>query len=176
MKQVFCSLLLLCSLLFTGCKDSNKTATTPTAANKETLRQTTTELASSNEIKAVNELCTCFNSFMANMNPRVKQILIDAGKSENPVTVLADELQKIESGEEQARLSMEFEQFQNSNQLQQCSGEIQRKYKLNENDSALNERILKIAGENIGCEMVYSLMKIGLSEQAMQMQQGNSQQ
>jgi hypothetical protein len=168
MRFTFLSVAISCGLFFVGCGANEKTPDTGDSAKETSSIEKATEKAPDNEIKAVDELCSCFNSFMANMSPRVKRILVDAGKSSHPEQVLPAELQKIKGVEEQERLVMEFEQFQNSDQLQQCSANIQQKYNLNEADTASRERILKIAGANKECEVVYALMKIGLSQQAMQ--------
>ena len=127
MRFAFLSVAISCGLFFAGCGTNDKTPGVGDTSKEVSPIEKATEKAPDNEVKAVDELCSCFNSFMANMSPRVKRILVDAGKSSHPEQVLPAEIQKIKGVEEQERLVMEFEQFQNNDQLQQCSANIQQK-------------------------------------------------
>jgi hypothetical protein len=96
------------------------------------------------------------------MSPKVRQILIDASKSANPVVVLTTELQKINSEEEQERLATEFRKFESDPAMQRCSDDVTKKYGIDENNKESQQKVLKAAAENKACEVTYALMKIGL--------------
>ncbi len=160
-------LFTLMAFLVAGCGSQDQPAETKTKTEAGSTPAPAAPTTADNETKAVAELCGCFNSAMANMNPRVKRLIIDAGKSDNPLAVLAAGLLQAESLEERERLEREFEQFQNNPQLQQCSDDVQKKYGLNETDTASQRRVVAIAAGNAQCEVVYALLKIGLAQQAM---------
>lgn len=168
MKKFFPQLLIASAVFAFSCNanDSKTTTTlTDTAANQTAKPITKPATVSDKETQATAELCKCVNDYMGNMSPKVKEILIAAGKSENPVVVLTTELQKIRSEEEQQNLAREFQQFENNTQLQTCSEDVKKKYNLDEKDLQSRDRILKAAEKNKDCELVYALMKIGIQQE-----------
>lgn len=164
MKKVFFPLLLTGAAFILSC-NANDTKTAEKTTTETTKKETTSNTEGNTETKATAELCSCVNTFLADMSPKVRQILIEASKSENPVQVLTSELQKVTSEEEQLRLAREFERFENDQQLQKCSDDIKKKYNLDENNKESQQRVLKAAEENKECEVVYALMKIGMQQQ-----------
>lgn len=172
MKKVFFSLFLTGTLLIVSC-NSNETTTANTSTTTkndtvETQQQgSETTIVEDTETKAATELCACVNSYVADMSPKVRQILIDASKSANPVVVLTTELQKVKSEEEQQRLGKEFEKFANDQQLQNCSANLKKKYNLDENNKESRDKILKAAEQNKECEVLYALMKIGIQQEKL---------
>jgi hypothetical protein len=162
MKKILLPVLVALATVGLGCNaNENKTAEQEQTTTAAPDAKNSPAPAGDNETKATAELCACVNNYLADMSPKVKQILIDASKSENPVVVLTTELQKIRSEEEQQQLAREFQKFENDQQLQQCSEDVKRKYNLDENDLKSRDRLLTAAEQNKDCEVVYALMKIG---------------
>ncbi len=166
MKKIILLMLLAGATLSFSC-NSNDTGTKKITTEKEAVanKKAGKAIPPSKEAQATAELCDCVNTFLADMSPKVKQILINASKSDNPVQVLTTELQNVNSAEEQQRLAREFERFENDQQLQKCSDNIKKKYNLDENDKAAQQRVMKAAEENKNCEVLYALMKIGMQQE-----------
>lgn len=169
MKKLFSGVLAAGLFLLAACNAKN-TATAEKSSPSDPAVQQTIETAppTEPEKKAVEELCTCLNSFMAQMNPRVKKIIIDAGKTSDPVRTLTSELGQLGNSEEEQRILREFELFQSSDQLQQCTEDIRKKYRLDENNKASRDRMMAEAEASENCELMYALMKIGMAQQAAQ--------
>jgi hypothetical protein len=157
-----------CSCNSNGSQGSEqRPATDSTAENRSvtTTTEATTPVVRDNETQATLELCSCVNSFLADMSPQVREILVRAGKSNTPVQTLATELQQVKGAAEQERLFRELEKFENDTQLQRCSEGVKVKYNLDENDTAARAKVLRAAEEARECEVVYALMKIGLEQE-----------
>jgi hypothetical protein len=160
------SILMVAAFLFSACTTNDKQAGKE-ARVKDSTQIKTSEIppavsAGGQEKKATAELCDCVNASLTGMSPKVRQILIDASKSANPVVVLTTELQKINSEEEQERLATEFQKFESDPAIQRCSDDVTKKYGIDENNKESQQKVLKAAAENKACEVTYALMKIGL--------------
>jgi hypothetical protein len=174
MKKVFLPLLFASVILVFSCGSNNDkevrrmpekdTAATSLPSASSGIVQTT-PATSDKESAAIAELCTCVNSFLNDMSPQVRAVIVKAGKSSTPLQTLATEMQQIKGIEEQERLIREFDRFESDTQLQRCSESIKKKYNLDENDPASREKVLKAAGEKKECEVVYALMKIGMEQE-----------
>lgn len=117
----------------------------------------------SNEAKATAEMCACINSSLKGMSPKIQQIFIRAGNSDRPLQVLQNEIVTI-SDQEQMELFEQLQRFSTEPQLQKCSDDIRKKYGLDDNDKAAQERFLQAARANKDCELVYALIKIGMQQ------------
>lgn len=118
----------------------------------------------SSEAKATAEMCACINSSLKGMSPKVQKIFIRAGNSDRPLQVLQNEIVTI-SDQEQMELFEQLQRFSTEPQLQKCSDDIRKKYGLDDNDKAAQERFLQAARANKDCELVYALIKIGMQQQ-----------
>ena len=166
MIKTIYSALMVAAFLFSACTTNDKQANKE-ARVKDSTQIKTSEIppavsAGGQEKKATAELCDCVNASLTGMSPKVRQILIDASKSANPVVVLTTELQKINSEEEQERLATEFQKFESDPAMQRCSEDVTKKYGIDENNKESQQKVLKAAAENKACEVTYALMKIGL--------------
>lgn len=167
MKQLIFSLFIGSAVFAVGC-NANETKTAEKTTKKETTVATTANepsKAQDKETKAIAEVCTCFNTFLGDMSPKVKEIVIAAGNSNNPMTVLTTELQKVKGEAEQEQLVKEFKKLENDQQFKTCSEDIKKKYNLDDKDTASRDRMIKSAEQNKDCEIVYALMKIGMQQQ-----------
>jgi hypothetical protein len=184
MKKLFI-LFLTASVLFTysctsGTDSKAETSEEKTVADKtvdanseipainDTLVQenveTKTVKPESTEAKATAEMCACINSSLKSMSPKIQQIFIRAGNSDRPLQVLQNEIVTI-SDQEQMELFEQLQRFSTEPQLQKCSDDIRKKYGLDDNDKAAQERFLQAARANKDCELVYALIKIGMQQQ-----------
>ncbi|HEV7334229.1 MAG TPA: hypothetical protein VGN63_24565 [Flavisolibacter sp.] len=180
MKNQFFILLTAGSLVMYSCNSGNKTeasnveektelsqAEVPTESEKDkkdTAVSQKTVVAESAESKATAEMCACINSSLKGMSPKIQQIFIRAGNSERPLQVLQNEIVTI-SDQEQMELFEQLQRFSTEPQLQKCSEDIRKKYGLDDNDKAAQERVLREARVNKDCELVYALIKIGMQQQ-----------
>ncbi|MBB1284218.1 hypothetical protein HRH25_07530 [Flavisolibacter sp. BT320] len=126
--------------------------------------ETKTVKPESTESKATAEMCACINSSLKGMSPKIQQIFIRAGNSDRPLQVLQNEIVTI-SDREQMELFEQLQRFSSEPQLQKCSDDIRKKYGLDDNDKAAQERFLQAARANKDCELVYALIKIGMQQQ-----------
>lgn len=179
MKKCFV-ILLAAGTLVIGCHNEK---TTEAAKVEETTRVSPTETrpdstvktpdttvakkitkAESSEAKATAELCSCINSSLKGMSPKVQNIFIRAGNSDRPLQVLQNEIVTI-SDAEQMELFEQLQRFSSEPQLQKCSDDIRKKYGLDDNDRQAQERFLQAAKANKDCELVHALIKIGMQQQ-----------
>ena len=116
------------------------------------------------ETKATADMCACMNASLKDVSPRVQQVFIRAGTSERPLDVLRNEVVAM-SDKEQEELMVQLQRFSSDPELQNCSGKLLRKYGLDPDDRATQERILQAAKNNKDCELVQALIKIGMQQQ-----------
>jgi hypothetical protein len=179
MKPFSFLIAIFVALLTTGCGADNKPATSAGAKSDSTQVQSGTSAETSGiqsapqskESLAVAAFCPCVNSSLADMSPKVRRIVAEAGRHPQPLKVLGTELEKVTSAEEQNRLIREMERFQYDPVLQQCSENLKKQYQLDENDPATRDRLMEAAEENKECELVYALMRIALEQEKQTRQQ-----
>lgn len=178
MKKTLLFLLLAASFFTYSCNSGGNTVTkkeetadtSRIAAEekqveiKEPAKAEKTTVAENAEARATAEMCDCINASLKNMSPKVQQIFIRAGNSERPLQVLQNEIVTI-SDKEQEELFMQLQRFSTDPKLQNCSEDIRKKYGLNPDDKASQDRILQYAKNNKDCELVYALIKIGMQQQ-----------
>jgi hypothetical protein len=133
-------------------------------AEPEPKKIDTVTVAQTAETKATVEMCACMNASLKDVSPRVQQVFIRAGNSERPLDVLRNEVVAM-SDKEQEELMVQLQHFSSDSKLQDCSGTIFRKYGLDPDDKATQERILQAAKNNKNCELVSALIKIGMQQQ-----------
>lgn len=178
MKNTFLTLLLAGAISTLGCnpnhnQSSGQTGATDTVTENNSALNTTEQPTVAQpaiqprdkEAQATAELCACVNSFLADMSPKVRQVIINASKSSTPLQTLSNELQQVQGAAEQERLIRELEKFESNSQLQRCSESIKEKYKLDENNEASRDKVLQAAREDKDCEVLYALMTIGLEQE-----------
>lgn len=177
MKKVFSIVLIMGTAFLQSCgSDDKKVAETtgyqqPTQTVVEqkvnTKEERTDNIAVARHIataeeKAVAELCNCINNAMGKVNPRVRQIFIKAGNSKEPLMTLQTELQKVTNPEEQQQIADQFMAISADPQMQNCSESTRKKFGIDDNDNAAQNRVMRAAEKNKDCEVVYALMKIGI--------------
>jgi hypothetical protein len=167
MKKVLLTFLVAGVALAYSCNSTDKNE--KSKAEKETVAEKDAAIKNASEAnvdeQAAAEMCNCFNRALSSMNPNVKSIIVKAGHSDDPITTLQTDLQKLAGTEEQQQIAQEFQHFENDPQLQQCADQIKKKYNLDDKDKKAQEKILKAAEKNGDCEVVYALMKIGLQQE-----------
>lgn len=168
MKNILSVLFAAGAVLAIGCHSNQADTPTPAATIDSTVVQTPLEEApkaeGGTEEKATAELCNCMNDALRGLNPKIRAIILRAGKSENPELTLQKELISISNTEEAQQIAQEFQQFQENNKVEKCSEDIKRKYSLDEKDKASRDKLMKAAAENQNCELVYALMKISVQQ------------
>jgi hypothetical protein len=114
--------------------------------------------------KAAAGYCDCFNESYGNIDPKLKRIIIKAGKSDDPRTTLQNEMMKIDDEEEKQKMAQQMQQFSDESAINACTKKISKKYDLNEEDPKVQKKILAELEDNGDCELVAALMQIGLKE------------
>ncbi|MDQ3279324.1 MAG: hypothetical protein M3Q06_13425 [Bacteroidota bacterium] len=178
MKKLFYTLLLIAMTAAYSCNSGNNTAkkeetsqSSQTTVSEKKIgekvpaEEKTTATASNTEAKATAEMCDCINSSLKSMSPKIQQIFIRAGSSERPLQVLQNEIVTI-SDKEQEELFTQLQRFSTDPKLQNCSEDIRKKYGLNPEDKAAQDRVLQHAKNIKDCELVYALIKIGMQQQS----------
>lgn len=181
MKNNLTFFLFIVAMLTLGCNSENKPASAATATLKASVAAKLPDTAATRpvrekqevvatrpvESKATSELCACVNTYLVDMSPQVRQVIVNAGKSSMPLQTLAYQLQQVKGTAEQEQLLRELEKFESNPQLQRCADGIKQKYSLDDTNPNAWEKVLKAAGENKDCEVLYALMKIGLAQEKM---------
>jgi hypothetical protein len=170
MNQLLFVLFTAGTFLTTGCTSNDSKTQTKTNMEETTVQtpqgNAPAKPVTSTEEKATADLCNCMNDALRDMNPKIRAIILKAGKSDNPELTLQKELLSASSTEEAQSLAQEFQQFQENNKVENCSDEIKKKYNFDEKDKATRDKLVKAAAENGNCELVYALLKI--SEQQIE--------
>ena len=181
MKKLFFSLTLVSTTLIYSCnsndnvvdKKEGQPGTTQTisvpqeekaTAESEPMKKDTGMVKETAETKATSEMCACMNASLKDVSPRVQQVFIRAGDSERPLDVLRNEVVAM-SDKEQEELMVQLQRFSSDPKLQDCSVTIFRKYGLDPDDKATQERILQAAKKSKDCKLVSALVKIGMQQQ-----------
>lgn len=165
MKKLVVVAMLATSMLTFSCnskddkgkdKDKDETVSNDDKIDEE-------DNSSSDIKKAAAGYCDCFNESLGDMDPKMKRIIVKAGESDNPVQTLQSEMMKLGDQEEQQRLSEEMQKM-NSAEMEACGKRISKKYNIDENDKAMQKKMMKQLADNGDCEVLSALMKIGLSQ------------
>jgi hypothetical protein len=180
MKKLFFTLIVAGAAIGYGCnpgnnkasqKEENSVVSDTVATNDEKVdaesqpeKNNADAIVETTEAKAAAEMCSCVNASLKDMSPRVQQTIIRAGNSEKPLQVLQNEVVAF-SDKEQDELLIQLQRFSDDPQLQNCSEKIGRKYGLNANDKASQEKLLQATKNSKDCELVHALIKISLQQQ-----------
>jgi hypothetical protein len=113
----------------------------------------------SKENAVATDVCNCMNKLDKTLSETTKKIIIKASKTNEPVVTATNEINQLSDPQEQAKVTSEFEGFGNNPEMDQCMGDIEKKYPEAKNpDEKTKQKILEKMDKN--CELGAALMRM----------------
>jgi len=168
MKKLFFVLMTAGALVIVSCSDTkDKKTGKEEKIEKEDNSKVEEENSDDNADmrNAATAICDCFNENVAEVNPRMKKIIMKAADSDNPGMTIQTEMMKIEDEQERNQLAEEFQKWGENKEMEACSEKVQAKYDIKKNDDKTQKAMLRILEEKGDCTFLTAMLKMALKMQ-----------